>query len=198
MSRRKRVEAPSSPSATVGLGFVGAEGNGHAKHAVLTKNDRSVKSVVAQNLPKCAVRPRTGGCAHPAPGMEAVNVALRLVTHVCRAARAARRNKAASKRLEERAAAFAAVLHDLAATRGGPTPRQLQGVRLLGRVLDDAATLLEKIDDRNKVCAPAPAPRPQNKAAAARSWRQRRRRPPAPSARRAAARWQASVVPDPC
>ena len=90
--------------------------------------------------------------------MEAVNVALRLVTHVCRAARAARRNKAASKRLEERAAAFAAVLHDLAATRGGPTPRQLQGVRLLGRVLDDAAALLEQIDGRSKVCAPAPAP----------------------------------------
>ena len=87
-----------------------------------------------------------------------MNVALRLVTHVCRAARAARRNKAASKRLEERAAAFAAVLHDLAATRGGPTPRQLQGVRLLGRVLDDAAALLEQIDGRSKVCAPAPAP----------------------------------------
>ena len=130
--------------------------------------------------------------------MEAVNVALRLVTHVCRAARAARRNKAASKRLEERAAAFAAVLHDLAATRGGPTPRQLQGVRLLGRVLDDAATLLENIDGRSKVCAPAPRPAPQTKQQQRALGGNARRRPPAPSARRAAPRWQASVVPDPC
>ena len=125
-----------------------------------------IKRAGKTSLPKCAARPRTGGCAHPAHGMDAVNVALRLVTHVCRAARAARRNKAASKRLAERTAAFAAVLHDLAATRGGPTPRQLQGVRLLGRVLDDAAALLEKIDGRSKVCAPAPA-RPPNETAVA-------------------------------
>ena len=133
--------------------------------------------------------------------MDAVNIALRLVAHVCRAARTARRNKAASKRLAERAAAFEAVLRDLAATRGGPTPRQLQGVRLLGRVLEDAATLLEKIDGRSKVCAPAPAPRPpkQSSSRAARALGgNERRRPPAPSARRGAARWQASVVPDPC
>ena len=118
------------------------------------------------SLTKCAARPRAGDRAQPAHRMDAVNIALRLVAHVCRAARTARRNKAASKRLAERAAAFEAVLRDLAATRGGPTPRQLQGVRLLGRVLDDAAALLEKIDGRSKVCAPAPA-RPQNETAVA-------------------------------
>ena len=118
-------------------------------------------------LTKCAARPRAGDRAQPAHGMDAVNIALRLVAHVCRAARTARRNKAASKRLEERAAAFEAVLRDLAATRGGPTPRQLHGVRLLGRVLDDAAALLEKIDGRSKVCAPGPA-RPPNETALAR------------------------------
>ena len=101
--------------------------------------------------------------------MDAVNLALRLVENVCRAARGARRNKAAAARLATRTEAFEAVLRDLVETRGGPTPRQMQGVMLLGRVLEDAAALLEKMDGRSKVVfvfahaliPPLPAARPK-------------------------------------
>ena len=100
--------------------------------------------------------------------MDAVNLALRLVESVCRAAREARRNKAAAARLATRTEAFEAVLRDLVETRGGPTPRQMQGVMLLGRVLEDAVALLEKMDGRSKVVffahaliPPLPAARPK-------------------------------------
>ena len=84
--------------------------------------------------------------------MDAANVVLKLIATIRRTARSARRNKKFAVRLSEQVVAFESTLQELAA-RGGPTPQQLQGVQHLGRALEDAVTLLDKVDKRNAVKA---------------------------------------------